>query len=338
MKNIKKPDLKNPRVRAKCLELLKLVDELEHFGERPIGAVELTKTLGNQNQPLGAWLRLGLERFGSYSVDAKRAYSYRPNKTYIATLRQELNVLPETALEVAERQNKTYTLLPRSACKKSGHRYYGWWTWCSKPVREALFLKQFPRMFVYDISVARPTVLRQMFLKVVDPMLLRTVSKYSLPTWTALVTDRTTFRTTLANDLGITYQEAKDLCQSITNGGWASTSPFNPFCKEYGMIVTMRLMEHELYKGLREDFKTLRSVLLPNTPAKECPTKLYHAYEVVEDLVMTLVEQQLTTPAWFIHDGFVTYEPVTNLKSVTAEVEQRTGYAIQFEEEEVKGH
>jgi hypothetical protein len=330
----KVPNLALPRVQAKCNALLELVDELELYGPRQISQVELTKLLGNQAKPVGQYLRLGLSRFGSYSQETGKSYSYRPNTEFCEKLRAQLSTPPTPVLETAKRVNLTFLVCSRESFKKTGHRYYPWWSWMKTDKLEKLFIAQFGEMFRYDMEASQPTVILQLYQQALTPTQKKFSEKHAVPTWSAYVADRTAFRTQLARDLDEPLEVIKDLLQSITNGGYATTSPKNPMCRLLGLIGTDRLMKHPLYIGLVQDYRTIRSVLFPGMKVKGISRALYTAYERVEDAIMTVVAQELQVPAWFIHDGFFTHTR-TSKAELEAAVLNKLNLKVKFEEKTI---
>lgn len=329
LKKIRVPNLALPRVQAKCKALLELADELDLYGPRSITQVELTKLLGNQTKPIGAYLRQGLERFGSYRP-GESGYSYRTNSEFCNHLREHLATPPAPILEVAKRVNRTFSPLKREELKKSGHRYYPWWTWMKSEKLEELFIAQYGQMHRYDIEAAQPTIVLQLY-----DQRLTSLHKYSekhkVQTWRSYVNDRSTFRQTLAEHIFEPVQVVKDVLQSITNGGYATTSPKNPICRMLGIISTHRLLQHELYQGLIRDYRTMRSVLFPGEPVKGLSSRLYHSYERVEDLIMECISKKLKVDAWFIHDGFFTHTRIQKAE-LEAHVKNTLGFTIRLDE------
>lgn len=324
----KRPNLTTPRNREKALNLIKLAEELELYGGRQISAKELTKKLGNQCKPLGAYLRKGLIREGRYSVDEGIAYKYTANKEFVNELRLVLELNETPKVETAKQHQKLFLPCARSDSKRSGHRFYPWWANMNSEKRKQLFIEQYGAYYEYDIEVARPSILLQVYDKILSPALKRVSDRHQLSTWRAYVADRQQFRRHLATDLGVEIEDVKDLLQGVTNGAWASTSPRNPFCKKLGVIKVHQFMQHELYLGLRKDINTMWSVLFKNQPKNQVGKKLYACYEPIEDKIMEFVEhwlKQNQIDAWFVHDAFFCHQPVD-----TTELEQYVLDCTQF--------
>lgn len=325
------------RNRAKAIALLELCDSLERYGPRQISAKELTKLLGNQCKPLGAYLRLGLIQFGYYSVENHQSYSYRPNKEFCKRLRAELGLTSDTRLTPAPKSDKVFVPCRREyQGTRKGFRLYPWWSYMNSQEKKDRFLAQFDKYFDYDIEVARPTILLQMYEKKCNPFLLGNSNKHKLNTWRLMVEDRTTFRQKIADDVGATYEEIKDVLQSVTNGGYVSTSPCNSACKKLGSISAYKLKNHELYIGLREDFKTMRGVLFPNVSAADVKKAMWALYERTEDKVMSLVDSELAkmgVDAWFIHDGFFTHTEV-DVKALEKSIQSKINLSLKIERKE----
>lgn len=340
MQLIKPPNFALLRVREKCHALLEIVDELELYGPRQIPQAELTKKLGNQCHPLGEYLRQGLDQFGSYSKDTGRCYSYRPNQAFIANLRKKLLATKPSVLETAKRVNRTFSPSQRGTAKRNGHRVYPWWAMMQTEKLEELFLAQFGIMHRYDMQVSQPNIVLQLYERCLpDNPRVRELA-YSVPTWSALVSNREHFRTTLAADVGCTYSEVKDIIQSITNGGYATSSPKNPMCQALGWTGVHALMAHPYYQGLRKDYVRIRKVLFPGQKVKDIKGRMYRAYEQIEDAIMTVVEQHIQKAGidgWFIHDCVITHQKV-RVEDMEHEVGQKTGFKVRFEETTTTTH
>lgn len=308
----KRPNLEPARNREKALALIKLAEQLDVYGARQISAKELTKKLGNQCKPLGAWLRNGLIREGMYSVDKQISYTYKPNHAFVSELRLLLGLDKTDIVLTAKEQGKSFQPCARSDAKRTGHRFYPWWSFMPKAKRRELFFSQFGSLYEYDIEVARPTVLLQVYDKLLPKHLLVS-DRHKIPTWRSYVQDRNTFRRHLGDDLDVPYDTIKELLQAVTNGAWASTSVRNPFCKNLGQIKVHELMRHPLYVGLRADLNLIWQVLYPGQPKKSIGKKLYAAYEPIEDKLMEVIAHRLAklgVDAWFVHDGFFCHQQV----------------------------
>jgi hypothetical protein len=332
----KTPNFNLPRVQEKCRNLLLLADEIDLYGPRQIcERTVLAPLLGSGAHPLGAYLRNGLIRFGSYSRESKRAFSYRLNEPFIAQLRARLSIYPPPAIETAKRVDRMFSHSVRGECKRTGHRVYPWWSYMKREKVEELFLGQFGVMYRYDMQVSQPNIVLQLFDKVArsDTPGIRLVNE--VPTWRALVADRTHFRSTLADSIGCTLPEMKDIVQSITNGGYATSSPRNPICKTLGLVRTMKLIDHPYYLGLVKDYRRIRTVLFPRTKVKDLKGRLYRTYEKIEDAVMMVVDAHLTqlgVDGWFIHDCVITHQKLRT-KDLTTQVRDKTGFTVTFEED-----
>lgn len=328
----KRPNLKPARNREKALNLIKLAEELDTYGARQIRAVELTKKLGNQCKPLGAWLRRGLIQEGLYSVEQQIAYTYRPNHEFVNHLRLLLGVDEKPKIEVAKEIGKLFIPCERKNAPRKGHRFYPWWSFMKKEKRREIFLAQFSKLYEFDIECARPTVLLQLYDRKL-PEHLKTSDKHKVNTWRAYVQDRNMFRRQLSDDLGVPVEDIKELLQGVTNGAWASTSARNPFCRKIGQIKVHYLMKHDLYRGMREDLNTMWKVLFPEQPKKSIGKKMYGLYEPIEDEIMNSIEKFLKSvdvDGWFVHDGFFTYKDLC-VTDIETHVFKTTNWSIKLE-------
>lgn len=337
-----RPDFSKPENFEKAINLLKICDEIDKMGSLSIHSSVLTAYLGNQARPIGAYLRFGLKRIKNY-VAGKYSYSYEVNKQFVDALRQHLESLVEkpkcakaskkTVKEVKEVKAKEFKIEPRSAGKFVKNRYYTWYTRLPAEKRKALFISQYGKFFDYDISVARPSILLSIYDRTIDDNFKNVKNILDIPTWRNLVLDKMHWRQTIMDDCGISYKNVKLIQQSIANGGFASLSPKNPIRQLIGTDRTQRLLAHELYLGLIKDFKRVRQVIFPLAKAREARKLLSNLYVSNENAIMELIEKELNKqkiPAWFVHDGFFTYEDIepSTLEEV---IRNNIGFNIRIE-------
>lgn len=335
---IKQPNLTSRLNREKSLRFLQLVQEMEDYGgEYRLHSSFLIKLIGHHDRPIGAYLRQGLKRFGNY-VPGEKSFGYAVNYEFVEKLKQQLNVIEPVKSEERLIKKPEFKLEPRESGKKTGHRYYHWFTNTKKELRRELFIEQFGEMYEYDIQVARPTII----LSMMDKRFVKSDGNpiFPLTEWRSLVTDRKTWREKLAADVGITYQQAKDLQQAITNGAFLSFSTRSATFKivNFDSAVMCRLKQNAQLAGLRRNFITIRKWLL-KTSSKKAGVTLYHQYEQVEDAVMRQVAKKLTemeVPAWFIHDCFFTYDRI-DVDELNSWMKDKFALNITFDEEVVKG-
>lgn len=322
---VAKPNLRLKSAHQKCLAYLELVDELNLFNERQVHISELTRRLGNPTRPIAKFLMQGLIREGSYSAGS-RSFTYRPNNAFADNLRTELGINETSVLEIAKKCEKVFVPCAREDAKKTGNRYYPWWATMKSEKMHELFLSQFGKMHKYDMCASKQTIQLGIF---------KAKSSIQLKYWELYVADRSMFRTKIAQDLNIDIKTVKSILQAISNGGYASLSPYNPICKDIGIAKTALLMNHEFYIGIREEFKVLRNVLFEGIKIRDTKRMIHDLYEEHENKIMELVAKKLNSEnidAWFIHDGFMTHTKC-DINKIQLEVNFELNMNVTFDEE-----
>jgi hypothetical protein len=316
----KPPNLKDPRIerRAKAVLALAYDIQLSPEGMKRLHNERLYAVIGQPNRSPGSYFKTLFIPASPYSKDG-RSYGYVTNSERVQKLADALGVTNGLA-DAAHRAGKSFLTPPgpRASQPRTGDRYYPWWVTMRREHRIELFLQEHGQGFDYDLEAAKPALTLQVWRKLMAehrPIQLKHSEACRLPTWTALVADRKAFRQRLAAEVEITEEHAKWVCQSVLNSGVAS--PRNAsYVERLGVPATKRLMANDLYQGLRADFQTfwrrLRELPVNFGEAKTAGEALSAFYNDLERRVMDVIEQRLPadTPAWFIHDGFMTVTPV----------------------------
>lgn len=333
------PNLKDPRLVRRATQVLDFAYDLQivPHGRRAMRATELYKITGTprpgaKTDPAGYFKTL-FRQLGSYSKGSEfkdaSTYVYMAIPHRVTRLAEAIGY-KDGLVRAAHRKGWSFLNAPgpRSELRRTGDRVYPWWALMQRDVRVELFVAELGQGYDYDIEAAKPTVTLQAWKK-------QFPTAPTLKTWERLVADRKTFRVTLADEVGITVEQAKDVCQTVLNGGWASPVKKNGICEAIGEAATRRLMESSIYQNLRADFKTFWTVLKESGTVPEILSageagSLF--YNRIEDEIMSVVAEELKTQdVWFIHDGFMTKDKIHKARIEEA-IFFRTGYDVHLEE------
>jgi len=318
--------------------------------ERTLSANELRKNICREGTPAGDLLRTCLRTVSGYTVGVT-SKSYLLNVDRLFELRQKYGLdrgMP-TVLKHGETKmrylatvklNPFNAGIPREAGTKKGHRYYTAVTSMEEEVRAALI----GHGFDYDITASCATLLYQLYLK---------TGGEALPTWQALVTDRTKFRTELVEFSGIPMAKIKTMIAGILNGAYFAkhreNSIWNIFRTAFAKVSWEDFIQHPHLCGLINEGKVLYAALVPKAERVKLEGKTrvqsrgwhqYQLYEKLEDTIMSVVSVVLgDDDVWFIHDGFMRRERMSREKfrELISRVKAETGYDIELEETELKG-
>lgn len=346
------PDFSEPRRRRRAETVLDFAYDLRlaPHGTRAMKATEFYKIIGTKGRSTAIYFATLFRQVGAYGARAgdgdalKSTYKYQAVPHRVSRL---ANAVEYTNGLVKAAGRKGWSFLthpgPRSELPRTGDRVYPWWALMPSDARHELFVAEHGQGFDYDIEAAKPTVTLQAWqrlMKAHKPAAPKS-AECKLPMWTELVKNRTAFRKRLADEVEISVEQAKGVCQTVLNGGWAAPVPSNGICELIGRDATLRLMENATYKALRTDFQVfwrelknlnelagLDLIAMGESQGQSIST----FYNRIEDEVMTVVAEELKSwDVWFIHDGFMTKDRIPK-----AEVEKsiflRTGYQVKLEE------
>lgn len=329
------PDFtKDPRRRKRALAALDLCYEvlLQRNGVMTLHHKKLREILGQPNTNFAKFLHTLFLQDGFYVV-GKISYKYRVDNER----RQKLEQLVDHHgfLEFAKRHGKSFEHAPaRETYKISSDRHYNWWTNCAREVRKELFIAQHGVLYDYDLQAAKPALTLIAWKNWVSEC--KPNEDSSLPTWEKYVLDRKTFRVELAEELGVSTDQAKDIIQRILNSAVISPNKDSGFCQDYSIAKVRLMMKSDKCTGLADDFKKAWNLIKdqrePGQTAGEFMSRLYNS---LERQVMDVIDSKITTEAWYVHDGFMTYEPV-DVHMLEREVLDKHGFKIKIDEEIIK--
>lgn len=325
-------DLSDPRVRRTALKGLEFLGDLSTWREpKMIAASTLRKELGNTSRGIGKVLAACLWRHGAYDPVHGKSFRYSVDPEAFERLEAKLGTKWDI-VSWAAAKGWTFTTAPppRDKQPRTGDRVYSWWVTMNKARRLELFARELGGGFDYDIEAAKPTLILQAFDKHMAEQ--HTSVAYDLSTWRAYVADRSAVRQRLMDDLGLSKEQAKQVCQDVLNSAVAAVHPKNGIFQRLGEAKTRVLLEHPIYQGLASDFSYYWQHVKELNDLKLSAGEFTSAwYNKLEWEVMNVVEAELNQPGWFVHDGFMTARAVDS-SAICAAVKARTGYDIKLSE------
>ncbi len=342
------PNLNDSRNAARANKVVDLAYDilLGPGGKRAIRATDLCRVIGNPSRYPGTYFRTIFRAEGLYGPS--QSYTYRVVPHRLERLAKAIG--RENGLSAAARLRGYNFRVPpgrRADLPRTGDRVYPWWALMKSAVRTQLFLADHGCGFDYDIEAAKSTVTLQAWRSMMETFRPAYADHpyCQLPTWTALVVDRTAFRMEMGETVGISNDHAKFVCQAILNGGWASPHAENSIRQLIGHDATVRLLNSTIYRQLRDDFQIFYAelkeidaasgleIIKPGQTAGQAISALYNR---IEDEIMGAVDKFFagTVDVWFIHDGFITRERISR-PGLEAFIKEETGYLIRFDEKEI---
>lgn len=349
------PDFSEPRRRRRAETVLDFAYDLRlaAHGTRAMKATEFYKIIGTRGRSTAIYFATLFRQVGAYGVYVgdgiehkarKSTYKYQAVPHRVSRLAKAVEYT-DGLVKAAGRKGWSFLTPPgpRSELPRTGDRVYPWWALMPADARHELFVAEHGQGFDYDIEAAKPTVTLQAWqrlMKAHRPAALKS-AECKLPTWTELVKNRTAFRERLADEVDISVEQAKGVCQTVLNGGWAAPVTANGICELIGRDATLRLIENATYKALRADFQVfwrelkelnelagLDLIATGESPGQSVST----FYNRIEDEVMSAVAEELKGwDVWFIHDGFMTKDKIPTTVAEKA-IFLRTGYQVKLEE------
>lgn len=247
------PNPRDSRHRESIRRGLAFADKYLSESERMFSHRQLTKHLGNQSKPMGAWLRrMLLIRRGSYQM-GKHSFRYIRNKPGYMTLvrtfeetygepyrlsedsfREELAALPaDMQFEYSEKSHRLYH--PLQYLRREAKAMF--WTAAGLP-------------FDYDIEACAPTIFFQLAERAGLPWVMSdAVGDY--------IADKDGYRRHVADLVGVSLTDAKRLLNALFNGARISKSSH---CAIYQVLDcdgdrTDALASDEMVLGLRRQIR-----------------------------------------------------------------------------------
>ena len=335
------PNFNNAKVRKKCLKALGFVcSSLSVDKPRAWARVELDKWLGYQHHKLGAWLRKTLlvnesQRYSSDRGECKKwllreqgvrdlceIYNdYLIAKLPSATLRPKST---EIALDWAEEQYKEQLTTGQFEYKEKSNRLWNDLQRIPSEIRKPLFAKH-GYEYEYDIQACAPTLITQLARK--EGMTRPT------PVLNDFLTNRQHYRTALAERIGCTDKQAKEILNAIFAG--AKLGPNNAIDKILNNRHQLTLLRDNVwFSSLKKDIKKCWDAIKSSEKSVRLSSRdKWMIYFGLEKSVMSVIKKQLIKEGnrYFLeHDGW-RCESYIDPDSLRLSVRKTTGYDIQID-------
>jgi hypothetical protein len=336
------PNFNNAKVRKKCLRALGFCcSSLSYDKPRAWARVELDKWLGYQHVKLGAWLRnsLLIEDSKRYSKDRGECKKWLLNEVGVnhlceiynnylivklpsAKLRQKST---EIALDWAEEQYGDAIKTGNFEYKEKSNRLWNDIQRIPSEIRKPLFAKH-GYEYEYDIQACAPTLITQLARK--EGMTRPT------PVLDLFLADRQKYRVALAERIGCTEKQAKEILNAIFAG--AKLGPGNAIAN----ILNERRDQLDLLKNnvwftsLRKDIKKCWDAIKLSEKSQRLSSRdKWMIYFALEKSVMSVVRRELIKEGnrYFLeHDGW-RCESYIDPHALRLSVRKHTGYDVQFD-------
>lgn len=309
---------------------------------------QLEKWFGKHQNDMYGWLRSNLlVNVRSYSVDARRATTYKVNQEGFGKVWFKLHGRTfDYETERARQQEsllRPYLDAPEPFAlmytKDGDTRQYGQDAATDRRLYfDAQNIEKVVRRVIlkgcydYDIQSAMPTLVLQ---SVAAQEGLNWREQF--PTWARLLGNRKAFRESLADRLGISYQQAKEVCQGMFdlrrfNGGHEGISSI------IGRAKTKAAKDDPTLKALRAEASDAWALV--GLDGSDDGAARFRYYEAQERKVMNVIFEVIHNAGGRVlpfHDGFTVLDGLsieTDLAQLEDEIQTRTGYRIKIDGEQ----
>jgi hypothetical protein len=287
----------------------------------PLHNTLLESIFGNRHRPLAKHLHqsLLLKQSDSYEV-GKRSKAYYLNETGVDSLCREYGI---SATDILEAQVDWLHRTGLQEQLQSGNfRYedktYRLWNPLQslrKAARNSI-LNGYGYNQDYDIAAAAPTLLTQYYIQVTGK---------SLPALTDYVAHSDEVRTLVANEVGASSKEVKQVITAMLFGARTQCLAFTSLKNTTPNLAA--IVSHPTVQKIDTEMQTLRQALEPDG------MNLAHRYFMLErDCINTVVdlhlENNLQLP-FLIHDGWMSKpSSAATVVDYTAAIRRQTGYDV----------
>jgi hypothetical protein len=336
------PNFNDPRVKKKCLRALGFVcSSLSVDKPRAWARVELDKWLGHQHRDLGRWLRNSLLINDSqrYSMDRGECKKWLLREegvnhlceiynNYLITKLPSANKVSKStqiAIDWAENQYKDALATGCFEYKEKSNRLWNDIQRIPSEIRKPLFAKH-GYEYEYDIQACAPTLITQLARK--QGMTRPT------PVLNDFLDNRQNYRTALAERIGCTERQSKEILNAIFAG--AKLGPGNAIAN----ILDNNTHQLDLLKtnmwftSLRKDIKKCWDAIKSSEKSLRLSSRdKWMIYFGLEKSVMSVIRKQLIKEGnrYFLeHDGW-RCESYIDPYSLRLCVRKHTGYDIQID-------
>ena len=336
------PNFNDPRVKKKCLKALGFVcSSLSVDKPRAWARVELDKWFGTQNHLFSKWLRnqLIIEHSKRWNKDTGECKKWLLREQGVRDLCEIYNhyliaKLPivaqvpkttEIAIDWAETQYKDALTTGNFDYKEKSNRLWNDIQRIPSEIRKPLFAKH-GYEYEYDIQACAPTLISQ-FAR--NEGLTRPT-----PVLDDFLANRQHYRTALAERIGCTEKQAKQILNAIFAG--AKLGPGNAIAtilneNKHQLIL---LKDNVWFIDLRKDIKKCWDAIKSSEKSLRLSSRdKWLIYFGLEKSVMSVIRKQLVKEGnrcFLEHDGW-RCESYIDPQSLRLCVKKSTGYDIQID-------
>lgn len=313
---------------------------LDAVKARPLSKAQITKRLGQAQNPFSSWLREQLlicnDHF--YDPDTGEVKKWRLNLNGVALLQRMLTATNHSEIEEAindvgidwarSEYHKTIESGEFEYQEKSD-RNWNELQFLRNDVRKPVF-DSYGYIYNYDIEAAAPTLILQ--------YARRCGLTRPTPILTDYIENKSLRRRELANRIGVNISVAKKIINARLAG--AAMGMDNSIMRELGGNQrSYYLLKNDWwFIQLTKDIKKLWAAIRPYhaVTGRFNSRQKWRIYFKLENTVMTSVKQYLrknkTRRVFLEHDGWRTDVQV-DLYKLQRAIKQQTGYSVRFDEE-----
>jgi len=333
------PNFNDPRVKKKCLRALGFVcSSLSYDKPRAWARVELDRWLGYQHRDLGVWLRktLLIEHSSRWNKDTGECKKWLLSESgvnhlceiynnYLIAKLPIANKVAEIAIDWAENEYKEQLTSGAFEYKEKSHRLWNDLQRIPSEIRKPLFAKH-GYEYEYDIQACAPTLISQLARK---QGLTRPT-----PTLDLFLADRQHYRTALAERIGSTERQSKEILNAIFAG--AKLGPGNSIATILNdNRDQLDLLKHNVwFTSLRKDIKKCWDAIKKSEQSLRLSSRdKWMIYFSLEKSVMNVVRRELIKEGnrhFLEHDGW-RCESYIDPHRLRLSVRKSTGYDVQFD-------
>jgi hypothetical protein len=337
------PKFSDPRVKRRIKRALGFVcSSLSDDKARAWARVELDRWFGSQNHKLSKWLRskLLIKTTDKYNMDRGLCKQYLLNTDGVREMSELYNdlvvvkfpsvaqvqeLVQNTGIEWAKEQYGTQI---QSGCfeyKDKSNRLWNDLQRLPTEIRRPLFAEQ-GYHWEYDIRACAPTLIYQRARK----------EGLTRPTKTldAFLADRKLYRQALAEKIGCSEQQSKQIITALFSG--AKLGPGNAIADVLNHDQTkLDILKNNIWiKELRKDIKKCWDAIKSSERSLRLSSRQkWMIYFELERSVMNVVRAELNklSVRYFLeHDGWRCDSHVDEY-SLRLSVKKRTGYSVEFD-------
>lgn len=333
------PNLNDPRIQRRLKMAIDYVTTyVNPYKPVWLSTLHIDKYFGQGQTKLSKWLRKELLICTNhyYNKDLGQCKKYIQNVDNLNKYINTTNHIPKPAIE---KQVEQQLITGDFEYEEKSNRFWNPLQQLPKRVKRPLLAKN-GFNYSYDIQCCAPTLLlqyaRQCGLSSPTPLI------------DAYLVDRTSIRTAIANDTGITEDDAKFVINALLQGGQISYHRESSVSTRLNgnQYLISKLKENDYLLGIREEIKNLWSSIKPTLPVKYLTDKngktrrcalngrdKSGVYREQEQLVLKEIKKYLkknNNRGLLEHDGW-TCEKIIDEVELRSYIKSTTGYQIELE-------